>query len=93
MTTAAVYVSPATEQSLLAYVAAYGNGMQASDLFVLLGCDPTLAVRVDERLQVLPIDIAERIAAYLARPVAEVIWAAGGKALTAPAPGDRRRTY
>lgn len=84
---------PSPEQTLRSYVETWSTGPTVDELFVALGVDPTLATRVDERVQVLPIDVAERLAAWLGRPVAEVIWAAGGRTLTALAPGVNRRTY
>lgn len=83
---------PSPEQSLRSYVATWSTS-NVDSLFVLLGVSPVLAERVDARLQVIPLDLAERLANWLRRPVGEVIWAAGGKVLAAPSPGADRRAY
>lgn len=82
---------PSPVQSLTSYVETYGGGRTVADLMNVLGYNPLLAQRVDQRLQVMPRTALARLAAYIGRPLAEVTWAAGERELTAPAPGIGRR--
>lgn len=87
----AAYVTPPSpEQTLASYVATYGAGRNVVDVMQLLGYSPALAARVDARQQAMPSSAIERLAAFLRRPRAEVVWACGGRVLAAPAPGIGR---
>jgi len=80
---------PSAVQSLTSYVETYGGGKNVSTIMTLLGYDPTLAERVDQGVQKMPIEAINRIADFLQRPPAEVVWACNGQ-LRAPAPGIGR---
>lgn len=78
---------PAPEQSLTSYVAAVGGGRTVADVMASLGLAPALAARVDQGLQSMPASAIEGIAAVLGAPVADVVWACGGRVARARAPG------
>ena len=88
----------APSQTLASYVLLQTGGTLSSDkLAVLLGYNPGLFSSVDQRRQALPATAAERIAEYLTgryrrTPLAEVVWAAGGRLLAAPMLAYRMRT-
>lgn len=87
-----VFVAPPSPAATLtSYVEVYGGGINVATLMQRLGYSPALADRVDGRQQVMPHQAIDRIAEYLKRPAAEVIWACGGRQLRAPAPGVGRR--
>lgn len=81
---------PAPEATLRSYIGVYGGGRSVSAVMVALGYSPTLAERVDQRVQVMPGSAVDRMAAYLGRPRDEILWACGGQELLAPAPGVGR---
>jgi hypothetical protein len=79
---------PSPEQTLASYVATYGSGgMTSQQLAQMLGVDPKLFALVDARVQPLPSDLAAQIAAFLGRPLGEVVWAAGGVLVASRAAG------
>lgn len=87
----AVVQPPAPVQSLRSYVAVVGGGRAVSTVMRALGYSPTLADRVDQRVQAMPAEVVSRMAAYLQVPREDVLWACGGRELVAPAPGLGRR--
>jgi len=82
---------PAPQQTLRSYIRQVGGGRSVSGVMEALGYSPTLADRVDQRLQAMPATVIDRIAQYLQVPRQDVLWACGGLELVAPALGLGRR--
>lgn len=61
------------------------HGKTSEEVFQQMGLNPVLADRIDQRVQSLPLSLAERIGHYLQEPVANVISAANGRVFRAPA--------
>lgn len=82
--------TPSPKATLQSYITTFSR-LPPQTIAARLGASPQLFVNVDARRQVMPANLVQRLAAYLGRPVAEVVWACGGAQLTAPAPGLGRR--
>lgn len=80
-------------ETLTSFIETYARGKTAVEVFVLMDLPPALLTSLDNRLQPIPRNVAERLASYLNRPLAEVARASGGSMLTAPAPGAGRLSY
>jgi len=77
--------TPSAEPTLASYVATYSTVYTSESLARALGYSPFLFTNVDNRVQVMPSDAVDRIAAALGRPRGEVVWACGGKEIRAQA--------
>lgn len=82
--------TPSPKATLQSYITTFSK-LPPQTIAARLGVSPRLFASVDARRQVMPADLVQRLASYLGRPVAEVVWACGGAWLTAPAPGLGRR--
>jgi len=83
---------PSPVQTLASYVPTYSTTYSSESLASALGYSPFLFTNVDRRAQVMPSDAVDRIATVLGRPRGEVVWACGGRELTARAAGIGART-
>lgn len=87
----ALTLLPSAQQTLRSYVQTYGAGLTIELVMTRLGLDPALADNVDSGVQPMPLIVLARIAAYLNRPISELVWACKGRVLTAPAVSVGRR--
>jgi hypothetical protein len=78
--------TPSAQPTLASYVPTYSTTYSSESLASALGYSPFLFTNVDQRVQVMPSDVVDRIATVLGRPRGEVVWACGGRELTARAP-------
>lgn len=78
--------TPSAQPTLASYVPTYSTVYTSESLANALGYSPFLFTNVDARVQVMPSDAVTRIAQTLGRPRGEVVWACGGRELTARAP-------
>ena len=83
---------PSPVQTLASYVPTYSAKYSSESLASALGYSPFLFTNVDQRVQVMPSDAVDRIATALGRPRGEVVWACGGRELTARAAGIGARS-
>ncbi len=83
--------TPSPVQSLTSYVEVYGGGRNVATIMAELGYNPLLADRVDQHAQTMPSEAVDRLARFLERPRAEVVWACGGRELRAQAAGIGRK--
>lgn len=88
---AALTVPPSAQQTLRSYVQTFGAGLTIDLMMSLLCLYPALAENFDAVLHPMPMIFCSRIAAYLQRPISELVWACKGRVLTAPAVAVGRR--